>query len=136
VIDYCVQNNLGTIIIGYNKSWKQEINLGKRTNQSFTQIPFAKQIAMIEYKAKMVGIEVNVNEESYTSKYSFLDHEPIEKHDNYCGKRITRGLFRTKQGLVINADINGALNLMKKGVPTAFAYGIEVLVLEPYSLRI
>jgi putative transposase len=136
VINYCIQNNIGTITIGYNKLWKQAINLGKRNNQNFVQIPFAKLVAMLNYKAQMVGIQVVTSEESYTSKCSFFDNEPIEKHDVYCGKRVKRGLFQTKNGNLVNADVNGALNITKKALPTAFAHGIEALVLEPYSLEI
>lgn len=136
IIQYCIQNDLGTIVIGYNEGWKQEINIGKRNNQNFVQIPFAKLIQQIEYKAQMVGIHVITHEESYTSKCSFLDNELIEKHEIYQGKRIKRGLFRTSKGQVINADVNGALNITKKAIPNAFAEGIAGLVLIPYSLRI
>lgn len=136
IIQYCIQKDIGTIVIGYNQQWKQEINLGKRNNQNFVQISFAKLISMIEYKAKMIGIQVIIHEESYTSKCSFLDNESIEKHEIYQGKRIKRGLFRSKEGKVINADVNGALNITKKVFPNAFCEGIEGLVLIPYSLEI
>jgi putative transposase len=136
VINYCIQNDIGTITIGYNEGWKQEIDLGKRNNQNFVQIPFAKLIQMIQYKAKMIGINVITNEESYTSKCSFLDNEPIEKREVYCGKRIKRGLFRSASGKVINADVNGALNILRKAVPKAIGYGIEVVVLQPYCIHI
>jgi putative transposase len=136
VVDYCIENNIGTIVVGYNPKWKQEIELGKRNNQNFVQIPFAKLIKQIEYKSKMVDISVITHEESYTSKCSFLDNEPIEKHDVYYGKRIKRGLFKTSNGKVINADVNGALNIVKKAIPNAFAEGIEGLALIPYSVAI
>ena len=136
LVNYCISHNIGTIIIGYNPGWKQNLNLGIRTNQNFVQIPFAKLIDMIKYKAKFVGVNVSTHEEDYTSKCSFLDNEPIEKHAVYCGKRIKRGLFRTKRGNLINADVNGALTILIKAIPTAFAYGIQAPVLEPYSLRI
>jgi putative transposase len=136
MINYCIENNIGTIVIGYNEWWKQDIKIGKRNNQNFQQLPFAKLIQLIEYKAKMVGIQLITHEESYTSKCSFLDNESIEKHDIYQGKRIKRGLFRTSKGQVINADVNGALNITKKALPNAFLEGIEGLVLIPYSLGI
>lgn len=136
VINYCIQNDIGTIVIGYNERWKQEINIGKRNNQNFVQIPFAILIQQIEYKAKMIGINVIIHEESYTSKCSFLDNELIEKHEIYQGMRIYRGLFRTSIGQIINADVNGALNITKKAFPNAFAEGIEGMLLYPYSFRI
>ena len=136
VVNYCIENDIGTIAIGYTEGWKQEIGLGKRNNQNFVQIPFAKLIQQIKYKAKMVGIQVMTHEESYTSKCSFLDNEPIEKHDIYQGKRIKRGLFRTLKGKIINADVNGAYNITKKVVPNAFAKGIEDVLLHPYSIHI
>lgn len=135
VINYCINNDIGTIVIGYNKGWKQEITLGKRNNQNFMQIPFLKLIQQLEYKAKMVGIQVIIHEESYTSKCSFLDNESIEKHEVYQGKRIKRGLFKTSKGQILNADVNGALNILKKALPDALE-GIEGLVLTPYSFRI
>jgi len=136
VINYCIQHDIETIVIGYNEDWKQRSKMGTRNNQNFVQIPFAKLIQQIEYKAEMVGINVITHEESYTSKCSFLDNESIEKHEKYCGKRIKRGLFRTSNGQLINADVNGALNITKKGLPNAFAEGIAGLVLVPYSIHI
>jgi putative transposase len=136
VIDYCIENDIGTIVIGYNEGWKQDIKIGKRNNQNFQQLPFAKLIQQIEYKAQMVGINVITHEESYTSKCSFLDNESIEKHEVYQGKRIQRGLFRTSKGQILNADVNGALNITKKALPNAFIEGIEDMVLYPYSINI
>src|SRR3970282_142248 len=100
------------IVIGNNKNWKQEINIGKRTNQNFVSIPYSNLIKTIEYKAKLVGIEVVITEESYTSKCSAIDLEPICKHETYLGKRTKRGLFRTSNGTKINADANGAANIL------------------------
>lgn len=77
-----------------------------------------------------------INEESYTSKCSFLDNESIEKHDSYLGKRIKRGLFKTAEGKLINADINGSLNILKKAVPDAFSQGIEDVVVHPVIIKI
>ncbi len=93
VINYCIANNFGTIMIGYNPLWKQKINLVKKNTQNFSQIPFLSLIRKISYKAQLVGIAIFIAEESYTSKCSFLDCEPIKMHEHYSGKRITRGLF-------------------------------------------
>jgi len=98
IIDYCLENKLNTLIIGYNEFWKQKINLGSKNNQNFVQIPFSKLIFMLEYKCKKEGINFITNEESYTSKCSFLDNEEIKKHENYLGKRVKRGLFISKEG--------------------------------------
>ena len=106
--------SISKVIIGSNKEWKQGINLGKRTNQNFVQIPHYRFIQMIIYKAALAGIEVIAKEESYTSKCSFLDDESIEKHDEYAGRRVKRGLFKSMNGKLINADVNAAYNIMKK----------------------
>ena len=92
IIEYCISNDIGTIVIGYNATWKQELALGKRNTQNFVQLPFSKLVAMIDYKAKLVGIQVILQEESYTSKCSFVDNESIEKHEIYCGKRSAEHL--------------------------------------------
>ena len=105
---------ISKVVIGSNKEWKQNVNLGYRNNQNFVQIPHARFIEMITYKAQLAGIEVITAEESYTSKCSFLDDEPIEKHDEYVGRRIKRGLFKSKTRKLINADVNAAYNIMKK----------------------
>lgn len=137
LINYCVANNIGKIIIGYNAKWKQNCLIGKKNNQSFVSIPHYQLIRMIQYKAKLVGIDVLLTEEAYTSKCSALDYESIEKHIKYMGKRIKRGLFLSKQGIKINADVNGAMNILRKVVPTAFqGKGIEAMVLSPQMIRI
>ena len=126
IINHLVANDIPTLVIGKNDGWKQEINIGSRNNQNFVNIPHSQLVQMLDYKAKMEGITVILQEESYTSKCSFLDSEPIQKHDNYCGKRITRGLFKTSTGKVINADGNGSLNILRKAVPNIiFDNGIE-----------
>ena len=114
LINHAVANEITTIVIGHNKDWKQGINIGKRNNQSFVSVPFARLVQLIQYKAKLQGIDVIVTEESYTSKCSFLDNEPIQKHANYQGKRIKRGLFKSSNNTLINADVNGAFNILRK----------------------
>lgn len=139
IINYCMEHNIGTIVIGLNPFWKQRVNLGKRNNQNFVQIPFGKLIKMVEYKAEEVGINVITDSEEYTSKCSFLDGESMEHHDKYIGKRIKRGLFRSGKGILINADINAAYNMIRKVFPNAFnklGHGIEDVVLHPKRLSI
>ncbi len=98
---------------------------------------FAKLLNIVTYKAALVGIDVNIVEEGYTSKCSFLDRETIKHHDHYLGKRVKRGLFQTQIGQLINADVNGAYNIIKKVVPKAFAVdGIEALGLVPQSILV
>lgn len=134
IVDYATMHQIGTIIIGKNDGWKQEINIGKKNNQSFVQIPFNKLIEQIEYKAEEVGIIVIQQEESYTSKCSFFDSESVKKHDLYVGRRVKRGLFRTGSKKLVNADINGSANIIRKVVPRAFADGIEGLGLNPLKI--
>lgn len=128
-------NNLvsSVIVIGHNKEWKQDINIGKVNNQNFSFIPHSKLIEYIKYKAYDAGIEVVVTEESYTSKASFIDKDDIPQYgedtsltDNkfkFSGKRLKRGLYRTKENILINADINGAFNIIRKVFGNAI-YGI------------
>ena len=127
LVNHLVSNDISTIVIGHNKEWKQDINIGNKNNQNFVQIPFNTFIHMITYKAQLQGIKVIQREESYTSKCSFLDNEEICKHEKYKGNRVKRGLYKTQTGRLINADLNGALNILKKEIPNAFdGYGIEV----------
>ena len=118
LINQAVSNGITAIFIGLNKEWKQEIKLGKKNNQKFVEIPFNILIDMITYKAKDKGIDVITTEESYTSKCSFFDNEEMCHHDKYQGKRIKRGLFRTSDRKTINSDVNGALNIIRKVIPT------------------
>lgn len=125
IVNHLVSTNVNTLIIGKNDNWKQEANIGKRNNQNFVSIPHSQFVSMLKYKCHLSGINVIETNESYTSKCSFLDNEKICKHDLYCGKRIKRGLFKTLSGKLINADLNGSLNIMKK-VIGEFQYPIEV----------
>jgi len=131
IVNHLAANRIGTLVIGKNDNWKQGINLGKRNNQNFVAIPHARFIEMLTYKAQLAGIVVKVIEESYTSKCSFLDNEPCVKHSEYKGKRIKRGLFRAGDGRLINADVNGSANIIKKAFPNAFAEGIQGVVVRP-----
>lgn len=124
ITNHLVYNNINTLIIGKNDGWKQEVNIGKKNNQNFVSIPFEKFVFMLQYKCNLEGINVIIREESYTSKCSFIDNEEIKKHETYLGRRIKRGLFKTAFGKIINADLNGSLNIMKK-VVGEFQYSIE-----------
>jgi len=129
IIDLLVKEGISTLVIGKNDAWKQEANMGKRNNQHFVQIPHARFIAMLTYKAELVGITVEVTEESYTSKASLLDLDPLPVHDSnngdekhtFSGKRIKRGLYRASDGRKLNADINGSGNIIRKVAPDAFS---------------
>lgn len=129
IINQAVSNDVTTIIIGKNDGWKQEIKLGKRNNQNLVQIPFENLIKKLKYKAIEKGIKVITAEESYTSKCSFFDNEDVCQHTNYQGQRIHRGLFRTSDRKTINSDVNGALNIIRKVVPTfcCETAGLEVV---------
>lgn len=106
--------SIDTVIFGHNIGQKQDINLGKVTNQNFVQIPFTQLIQLLKYKCELRGIRFIETEESYTSKCSFLDEEDIHKHSGYQGKRLKRGLFESSNGTRINADVNGSLNIGRK----------------------
>ena len=114
VVNHLVSNDISLLVVGYNKGWKQDIAIGKQNNQNFVSIPFLKFVTMLKYKCSLVGIQVILNEESYTSKCSFLDNEDIKRQKEYQGARIHRGLYRTKNVNLINADVNGSYNIMKK----------------------
>jgi putative transposase len=130
-VQLAVEQNVGTIIIGQNRGWKQHADMGKRNNQAFCHIPHHLLISMIRYKAAEQGIDVQLTEEAYTSKASFLDHDPLPRYEEgktwtFSGKRIQRGLYQSPKGL-INADVNGAANILRKVIPKASAHGIEEL---------
>lgn len=143
VIDYSIVNNVDTIVIGRNSDWKRNINIGKVNNQKFVTIPYNDFIHMVEYKANEVGVKVIATEESYTSKASFFDYDNVPTYDKdsnikhrFSGRRITRGLYKTKDGTLINADINGALNIITKAVPDAFKIRDRGLVDSPLMLSV
>jgi putative transposase len=138
IINILKSRKIGTLVIGKNVQWKNEINLGKQTNQNFVTIPHARLIEMLEYKAALVGIRVMVQEESYTSVSSFLNLDPIPVYGQngafdvkFSGKRIKRGLYKTSSGQLINADVNGSYNIMRKAIPNALCDGIESCVVQP-----
>lgn len=120
IVDYCFENHIKNIIVGYNEGWKNEVNLGKSTNQMFCNIPFEKFIRKLEYKSELVGINVILTNESHTSKCDALALESVGHHDEYLGKRVKRGLFKSSTGRYLNADVNGALNSLRKVIGDGF----------------
>ena len=116
IVNLLTKNKIGNLIIGYNSGWKDSIVIGKVNNQNFVMISHDKLISMLEYKCRMVGINVIKHEESYTSKCDGLCLETISRHETYLGKRKKRGLFQSSVGKLVNADVNGALNIMRKVV--------------------
>lgn len=147
IVDYALSNGINTIIIGKNKNQKRSIDLGKKNNQNFVGIPHTQMINLIKYKANLQGISVIMTNESYTSQTSFLDNEqPIRQNGNVQRKkkglvpatrRIKRGLFKTNHGILINADVNGALQIIRKVFPkVTFANGIVDAVLHPVKITL
>jgi putative transposase len=139
IIDLLVEEGIGTLCIGQNPRWKQGVNLGKRTNQNCVSVPHARFIEMLTYKAALVGIQVMVTEESYTSQASFLDADPLPVYGSaqapaFSGRRVKRGLYRAADGQHINADVNGAYNIIRKVAPEAFAQGSRGCVVHPVRL--
>ena len=133
IVDLLVQEEIGVLVIGKNDAWKQEVSMGKRNNQQFVQIPHVRLIQMLCYKAELVGITVLITEESYTSKASFLDRDPLPVRNpkdgtehTFSGKRVKRGLYLASGRRYINADVNGAYNIVRKVAPDAFPVeGVE-----------
>lgn len=126
LVNHLDSHNIDTVIFGHNIGQKQDINLGKVTNQNFVQIPFTQLIAQLQYKCQLKGIRFIVTEESHTSKCSFLDKESVEHHEKYKGKRVKRGLFRTSKSILINADVNGSLNIGRKYLTKGGLYADEL----------
>lgn len=114
ITDYCMTHDIGSIVVGDFSNIKQEINLGKRNNQNFVQIPYRKLRQKLQSKCQQTEIDVYNQIEEYTSKTSFLDQEIPQKSEIYQGKRVKRGLFRTSEGILVNADVNGAAQILIK----------------------
>ena len=121
IVNHCIEHNIGTIVCGYNLDFKRGINLGKKNNQNFTQISFGSLREQLANLCERYGMKYIEQEESYTSKASFLDLDelPVFNTDNpkkyeFSGKRITRGLYQSADGRIVNADLNGAANILRK----------------------
>ena len=138
IVNQLLESGTGNLVVGYNKGWKDSIKLGKQVNQTFVQIPFAKLISFLEYKCRKVGINFILNEEAYTSKCDSLALEKICKHSEYYGKRVKRGVFQSSTGKLINADVNGAFNIMRKVVDDSYASKIinSGLLFNPSKINI
>lgn len=141
VVTFAVSTGVDTIVIGNNKHWKQSTNMGKVNNQNFVSIPHARLINQIVSKAEEVGIHVIATEESYTSRASSLDNDVIPVYGDdvsniaFSGKRY-RGLYYTNSGIVLNADLNGALNIIRKIAPNAKVEGVKGAVVRPMKFTI
>lgn len=121
VIDYCIKNDIGTLVVGYNETFQRGSNIGKQNNQNFVNIPYGLLRNKLEYLCELNGITYVKQEESYTSKASFWDKDdiPVYNEDNpksyvFSGKRVHRGLYKCSDGRTLNADVNGALNILRK----------------------
>ena len=148
IIDLALSRHIGKIVIGHNRGQKQGLDLGKRFNQNFGLLPIFKFVSMIRYKAELQGIEVIEITEEYTGKASFLDGDPIpdrkttKKKSNghsdvtFSGNRITRGLYVSKEGKRIHADVNGAYNIIRKECPDAFTMLINLVKLHPRRIDV
>ena len=136
IIDWCIKNNIDIILIGKNINWKQESKMSKKVNQNFVSIPYDLFIEKLKYKCENVGIKFITTEESYTSGTSFLDNELPTKENYNKKRRVYRGLFKSNDGRLINADLNGAYQIIKKVIPNAFVEGIEGVGLHPVRVNI
>ena len=135
LVNYALSVGANTIVIGNNKEWKQESPMSKNVNQSFVGIPHMRFIQMVQYKAENAGLNVVLTEESYTSGTSFLDREMPVKSSYNKSRRVHRGLFISNNGIRINADVNGAYQILKKVFPNAYAEGIEGVALHPFVVN-
>ncbi len=142
IIDLLVSEGIGTLVIGNNPNWKQECEMRKADKQHFVQLPHARFVDMLTYKAKLVGIQVGLQEESYTSKASFLDGDPIPTYGKcdgepvFSGRRVKRGLYKAKNGRKFNADVNGSYNILRKASPNAYGNGVEAVAVQPVRLAV
>lgn len=138
IVDLCVKEGIGRIIVGKNDGWKQNINLGKKTNQAFCSVPTYLLLEKIKYKAAIEGIEVIFTEESYTSKSSFFDRDPLpvygDAEPEFSGERKYRGLY-VSNGFAINADVNGSLNIGRKVIPEFQGIGDRSLAARPVVIN-
>jgi putative transposase len=146
IIDLLVAEGIGTLCLGKNPLWKPEAHMGKRNNQNFVAVPHARFLEMLTYTAELIGIQVQITEESYTSKPSFLDADPLPVYDTstgdtkpaprFSGKRVKRGLYRAADGQHINADVNGSYTTIRPVAPEAFAHGRSGGVVHPVRLAV
>mgnify|MGYP006274266305 FL=1 len=142
ITDYCIEHRIETVYVGDGKGWKQNVNLGDKTNQNFVQIPFDKFKQKLKHKLEARGILFELVPESHTSKCSFYDEESVEQHKEYVGTRVERGLFEAADGTLYNADVNGAINMARKstGKPNSELFssveGVERAVDAPQRISL
>lgn len=144
IIQYCIKHNIGNIVVGYNDGFQDKVNLGRRNNQNFVMLPFGRFKDRLEYLCSEYKIKYIQQEESYTSKASFWDKDimPVWNPDNptrgkFSGSRIKRGLYKTSTGKILNADVNGALNILRKSnVVSLNALYSRGVVLTPMRIRL
>jgi IS605 OrfB family transposase len=143
IVNYCLDNDIGTLVVGYNKDFKRSATLGKQNNQNFVQIPLSDLRLNLQSLCERYGIQYIEQEESYTSKSSYLDNDvlPIYGEDKpykgtFSGKRIHRGLYRTSNGVLINADVNGAANILRKVSGRSFELPSSGCLAHPLRIRL
>ena len=136
IVDYCVLYGIDTLVCGYNECWKQNSDMGKKVNQKFECIPYLLFVNQLAYKCENNGIRFIQTEESYTSGTSFLDNESPVKANYDKSRRIHRGMFQSNNGVLINSDVNGSYQIMKKVFPNAFTNGIEGVGCHPTAIKI
>ena len=144
IVKTLVTNNMSKLVIGKNDGWKFEASMSKKSNQNFIQIPHSRFIQMLQYKCEKEGIRVIIQEESYTSKASFLNLDVIPIYDKnndtihiFSGYRKSRGLYKNKfSNNSINADVNGSYNILRKAIPNVFTNGIEGFVVNPKVINL
>ena len=136
IAKYCISKKIGKVVLGYNESWKQNINLGKATNQHFVNVPYYNFKQKLRSKLESLQIELVEVNESYTSKCSSIDNELVENHNTYLGKRVSRGLFRSAEGILLNADVNGAINIARKVISEININEIWVFIVTPQVLNV
>jgi IS605 OrfB family transposase len=142
ILQHCLDNKIGRVVVGVNPGWKQEINIGHVNNQNFAQIPFWKVRRFLAHLCEKHGIEYVEINESYTSKASFLDRDELPEYDPertekcvFSGRRVKRGQYRSANGQTVNADLNGAANILRKAAPGADLSAVtRALCLNPVKL--
>jgi IS605 OrfB family transposase len=135
-----LKHGIGRIVIGRNEGWKQNINLGKKTNQAFCSVPICSLLEKIKYKAAIAGIDVTFTEEAYTSQASFFARDLLPEYvpgvtHAFSGTRKHRGLYVTKDSFAVNADVNGSLNIGRKVIPEFLGIGDRSLAARPVVIN-
>ena len=144
IVNHCIDNGIGTIVVGYNPDFKRASTLGRRNNQNFVQISFGDFRQILASLCEQEGILCVEQEESYTSKSSFLDNDPLPKFDvehpyikKFSGKQVLRGLYCSADGACVNADINGAANIIRKSSQNFRMEGLRSgLLASPQRIRV